>query len=295
MTLAFMEIQTIMRSKARLTITLDRDLLRQIDRMIDGKVVRNRSHAIELLLEKSLDSKVTTAVILAGGKTPKDRNPPLMPIGQKSLLDVTFDHLHQHGIQTVYILAGKSAHALREGIGNTNHHGMILNYMREDVPLGTAGAVQAIAGELMDESFLVIHGDVLTNINLSEFIEFHKHERTLATIAVKPREAERKYGKVLLQGNRITNFLETDESEGISIVNSGVYLLHPDALNLIEGDVPTFFEKDLFPKLAAIGELSAFLFQGIWFDISNEEGYQSALSRWTKLDQRREQWMKRKG
>ncbi len=120
----------------------------------------------------------------------------------------------------------------------------------------------------------------MTNINLADFIEFHKHENTLATIAVKPREAERTYGKVLLQGNKITDFSETNQSEGISIVNTGVYLLQPDALKLIELDPPAHFEKDLFPKLAAIHELSAFIFQGIWFDISTSDSYRLAQARW---------------
>ena len=153
-----------MRSKARLTITLARDLLHQVDHMVDGTVVRNRSHAIELLLEESLISKVTTAVILAGGKDPPTPAPPLMPIGRKPLLGITLDHLREHGIKTVYILAGRIAPALREGVGRANHHGMILHYVSETEPLGTAGAVQSIADELSDEPFLVIHGDVLTNI-----------------------------------------------------------------------------------------------------------------------------------
>lgn len=270
-----------MRTKARLTITLARDLLDQIDQTIDGKVVRNRSHAIELLLEESLHAKVTSAVVLAGGRQTVDPPPPLLPIGEKPLLSNTLELLKRHGIKTVYILAGHVPNLLRDAVGKANNHGMVLQYVYEGKPLGTAGAVKSIAGELTNEPFLVIHGDVLTNINLSEMIAFHKRENTLATIAVKPREAEQKYGKVLLQGNRITEFLEIDESEGVSIVNTGVYILHPDALRLIEQKPPTFFEKDLFPRLASIGELSAFMFQGVWFDISREESYQQALARWS--------------
>lgn len=270
-----------MRSKARITITLAQDLLDQIDQTVDGKVVRNRSHAIEVLLEESLRSKVTCAVVLAGGRQMADPPAPLLPIGQKPLLSNTLDLLKRHGIKTVYILAGHVPNLLRDGVGKTNHHGMVLQYVYEGKPLGTAGAVKAIAGELTNEPFLVIHGDVLTNINLSEMIAFHKRENTLATIAVKPREAERNYGKVMMQGNRITDFLETGESEGMSIVNTGVYILHPDALRLVDQKPPTYFEKDLFPRLASIGELSAFMFQGIWFDISKEESYQQALARWS--------------
>jgi NDP-sugar pyrophosphorylase family protein len=83
----------------------------------------------------------------------------------------------------------------------------------------------------------------------------------------------------MLQGNRITEFLETDESEGMSIVNAGVYVIHPHALRLVDHKPPTFFERDLFPRLADIGELSAFMFQGIWFDISQEDSYRQALAR----------------
>lgn len=269
-----------MRSKARLTITLANDLLDQIDQTIDGKIIRNRSHAIELLLEESLRAQVTTAVILAGGQPMVTTPAPLLPVGDEPLLSNTLDLLKRHGIKMVYILAGHAPNVLRDAVGKANHHGMVLQYVYEGKPLGTAGAVKAIAGELTNEPFLVIHGDILTNINLTEMIVFHKRENTLATIAVKPREAERKYGKVMLQGNRITEFLETDKSEGMSIVNAGVYILHPDALRLIDQAPPAFFERNLFPRLAGIGELSAFMFQGIWFDISNEDSYQEALVRW---------------
>jgi mannose-1-phosphate guanylyltransferase/phosphomannomutase len=269
-----------MRSKARLTITLANDLLDQLDQTVDGKIVRNRSHAIEVLLEESLRPKVTTAVILAGGRQPANTPPPLLPVGQKPLLSNTLDLLKRHGIKLVFILGGHSPNQLRDGLGKANHHGMVLQYIYEAKPLGTAGAVLAIAGELSNEPFLVIHGDVLTNINLSDMITFHKRANTLATIAVKPREAERKYGKVMIQGNRITEFLETDKSEGMSIVNAGVYVIHPHALRLVDRKPPTFFERDLFPRLAGIGELSAFMFQGIWFDISQKESYQQALTRW---------------
>lgn len=271
-----------MRSKARLTITLDKDLLRQVDGMVDGTIVRNRSHAIELLIQESLFSKVTTAVILAGGEGPPDRITPLLPIGQKPLLAITLDHLYQHGIRRVFLLAGSHIAALQEHLGSLDHREMTLQCVEESEPLGTAGAVQAISRELRDEPFVVIHGDVLTNIDLRDFIEFHKREGTLATIAVKPRVAERKYGKVMLQGNRITDFLDLEQSIGLSIVNTGVYMMHPDALSLIDGDKPAYFERDLFPKLAVAGELSAFLFQGIWFDISDEESYQAAVARWLK-------------
>lgn len=269
-----------MRSKARLTITLAKDLLRQIDNMIDSQTIRSRSHAIELLLRKSLESRVKTAVILAGGRSKRDEVPALLPVANQPLILITVGHLISYGIDTIHVLAGENKSAIKEVIGEGSFLGASINYASEDSPRGTAGAVKSIEDRLTAEPFLVLHADVLTDINLADFIEFHKHEYTLATIAVKPREAERKYGKLLLKGNKITDFSKAEVSEGLSIVNTGVYLLQPEVLSLIEPGQSAQFEEDIFPNLAAIGELSAYFFQGIWFDISTAQSYQLAQDRW---------------
>jgi len=269
-----------MRSKARLTITLDKDLLRQVDQMIDHASIRNRSHAIESILRESLSPTVSTAVILAGGKASTDPHPALLPIDDKQLIFVTLEHLTDYGIRRIFLLTGSDQPSFQEVLGDNHVFGAKVTFVQEETPLGTAGAVKAIEDQLNHEPFLVIHADVLTNINLADFIVFHKQEKTLATIAVKPRDAEKKYGKVMLQGNKITEFSEKEKSEGISIINTGVYILQPDVLNLIKAGIPAQFEIDVFPKLAAIHELSAFLFQGIWFDISDTESYLGARNRW---------------
>jgi NDP-sugar pyrophosphorylase family protein len=269
-----------MRSKARLTITLDRDLLRQIDKMIDHVTIRNRSHAIESILQESINPTVSTAVILAGGKGSSNSHPALLPIDDKELIFITLEHLANYGIRRIFLLAGDKEPQFRTLLAEDSHLGIKILYVEEEQPLGTAGAVKAIENQLNHEPFLVIHADILTNINLADFITFHKQEKTLATIAVKPRDAEKKYGKVMLQGNKITEFAEKEKSEGISIINTGVYMLQPDVLNLIDVGKPAQFETDVFPKLAAIHELSAFLFQGIWFDISDSESYLGAKKRW---------------
>lgn len=274
-----------MRSKARITITLARDLLSQIDGMIDDVTIRNRSHAIELLLRRSLRPTVHTAAILAAGEDGNGMIPPLRKIGDRLLIEIMLRHLGQHGIRTVFLLAGKHEEKLRAALAETgNPWNLELEFISEGEPRGTAGAVKLIEDQIGSEPLLVLHGDVLTDIDLSEFVQFHQREGTMATIAVKPRVAERRYGKVMLQGNRITEFLDIHQSEGISIVNAGVYLLDPEALHLVEEGGRRTFEQDLFPDLAAIGELSAFIFQGIWYDISQEDSYRLALGRWARKE-----------
>ena len=271
---------TLMRRKQRLTITLTPDLVRQVDRLIDNRTIRSRSHAIEVLLRQSLTPTVETAVLLAGGPGEADDVPALSPIRGEALISLTIRHLMRAGIRAFVILAGTNEAAIREVLGEGSQLGVQIDYVREDVPLGTAGALKRAESLLSGGSFLMVHADVLTNIDIESFISFHMRENTLATIAVKPRQAERRYGKVLLEGNRIIEFIEQGDNQGISIVNTGVYLFRPEVLGLIDADGPTHLETDVFPRLAAMRELGAFLFQGIWFDVSTPENRGLAEARW---------------
>lgn len=269
-----------MRSKARLTITLPSDLLAEIDRLIDKRTVRNRSHAIELLLRESLKPTVSTAVLLAGGSSDMEQLPALLPIQGQALIVQTVNHLIAHGICSFIILAGQNEPLIRGLLGNGNYMGAEIHYVGETQPMGTAGALKAAEGYLLDQPFLVFHADILTDINIADFVKFHSSQNKLATIAVKPRQAESDYGKVMLEGSEITDFIPESQDQGISIVNTGVYLFEPEVLSLIGSGTTTRLETDVFPKLAKMGELSAFLFQGIWFDISRSSNYESAQIRW---------------
>jgi NDP-sugar pyrophosphorylase family protein len=270
-----------LRKKARLTITLSPKLLKRIDQMIDGQTVRSRSHAIETLLRRSLVPRVRTAAILAGGEPKGQTLPALASIDGQPLLQLLCQHLSAAGIERFVILGGGHEAIIRQALDGKNNGTTV--YVNEPEPAGTAGALKLATPYLAeDPSFLVIHGDVLTDIDVGDFVAFHEREGTLATIAVKPRRAEANYGKVLLQGNRITDFYQRGDGEGVSIVNTGVYLLRPAVLRLIAAERPTYLERDIFPQLAGMGELSAFFFQGVWFDISSPENYRLAVERWRK-------------
>jgi NDP-sugar pyrophosphorylase family protein len=271
-----------MRTKKRLTITLPPDLLAEIDRLIDKETVRNRSHAIELLLRESLKPTVSTAVLLAGGSRTKEHLPALLPIQDRPLIARTIKHLITYGIRTFVILAGQNEPLIRELLGAGNTMGADIHYVGETEPLGTAGALKAAEPYLTDQTFLVLHADILTDINVADFIKFHHSQNVLATIAVKPRQAGPDRGKVMLEGSTITNFIPSGQDQGISLVSTGLYLFEPELLSLIGEGTNTNLETDVFPKLAKMGELSAFPFQGIWFDISRSHNYESAQIRWAK-------------
>jgi len=270
------------RSKARLTITLSPDVIDRLDRLIDQGLLSNRSQAIETLLRRSLRPTVTTAVILAGGDHNGSTSPALSPIDGQSLMARTILHLVEFGIRSFVVLAGPNEADIKRLVGYGEGLGASITYLEERSKLGTAGALKLAQAYIGEEPFLVIHGDVLTDIDIADFIAFHLNENTIATIAVKPRQAEKRYGQVLLQGNRITNFLERGREAGISIVNTGVYLFQPAVFGMIGQGESSQLEGDVFPKLARMGELSAFLFQGIWYDISSPKNYRKAKMRWSE-------------
>ena len=92
--------------------------------------------------------------------------------------------------------------------------------------------------------------------------------------------SEEKYGQAFLHGNKIVKFLDSSKNEGISIVNIGLYVLKPEIFDLIEKNKYLNLETDIFPKLAESNELSAFVFQGSWFDASKETSYKKAVKNW---------------
>ncbi|MBU0978431.1 MAG: sugar phosphate nucleotidyltransferase [Patescibacteria group bacterium] len=269
-----------MRNRARLTITLPSIMLHQIDQAGQRLGVNNRSHAIEKLISISLQSRISTAVILAGGRSSKQLA-PFKKIGGQYLFVIMINQLKKYGFDRIVVCLPKERHGqFVQTFGHGDGLGVNIEYSVEVRSLGTAGAIK-MAGELLkNEPFLVLHGDILTNMNLQDFVEFHTDEQMPATIAVKPRVGERKYGQVFMQGNKIVKFLKVGTDQGISIINTGIYLINPIVLNMVAYGRPALLEKDIFPVLAERDKLSAFIFQGLWFDLSNPEQLEEAEKRW---------------
>ena len=272
-----------MRTKTRLTITLAQDLLQRIDSLINGVNIKNRSHAIETLVKRSLSPSVHTAIILAGGTLSGKNNPALAKIGGSTLLAYTLTMLKKHRINRVIICLGKDDQPIMKAFGNGENLGLNIEYSLEEKPLGTGGAVKKIESLLHGGPFLVMHSDVLTTVNLNDLFKFHFDEKALATIAVKPRMGEAKFGQVFIQGNKIVRFLEKSAESGISIINTGVYVFDPKIFEVLPSKNSFTLEKEVFPVLASRGQLAAFFFQGIWYDIRTPASYKAARERWKEI------------
>lgn len=266
--------------KTRLTITLPETTLKRIDTLIDKKHIRNRSHAIEHLIEQSLAPSISTAVILAGGDKNETTLKPLTVLNTKPLIFYTLDLLKKHGVKNIIIATNDQGRQLHKLLGDGSAYELNIRYSFEEKVYGTAGAIKNL-GPLLpkNQAFFVLAGDILTTIDLSELAQFHTDHQGLVTMAVKPRQTKKAYDNVFVQGHTVVAFESSQENQLVSIVNAGIYIFEPEVLSSIPNDTkPVMLETDIFPKLTASGKMLAFPFQGVWFDISSDDNYQQALT-----------------
>ncbi len=267
--------------KSRLTITLPETLLKYVDDLVDKQTIRNRSHAIEHLIRQSLTPQVHTAIILAGGKHAGSEHPLMKKIGDQPLLSLLTHHLIQSGIKHFIFCLKKSDVMLARSAQETIGSGAHVDFSYEEQPLGTAGALKKAEPLLPNEyPFLVLHADILTDMRIEEICTFHLEQESKVTMVVQPKLGEKQYGQVFIQGNRITTFSKTGSDSGISVINTGVYVINPEVLSLIPTNAPYYLESDVFPQLARKNQLRAFFFQGLWFDISTDSQYKEACRIW---------------
>lgn len=277
-------------NRERLTITLREDFLHDIDAMVDGVKVRNRSHAIELLLSKALGAKkVRKAIILAGGKGTRMRPftyempKPMIPVQGKPLIQHIIEHCRKHEIRDIILSVGYLGDKIQQQLGDGNHLGVKIKYVFEEEELGTAGPLR-LAKKYLKGPFLMFNGDILSDIDLSDFMQYHEETDALATIALTHVEDPSSFGQVRLQGQRILAFNEKPKDSAASkLINAGVYMLQPEVIEHIpEGKA--MMEHDVFPKLAKDGRLFGYHFDGQWFDTGTPEAYEKAIKQWKGIE-----------
>jgi NDP-sugar pyrophosphorylase family protein len=251
--------------KERITVTIERSLLRLVDASVDGMQVKNRSHAIELMIERGMRYQLPAkAVILAGGD-PKEL---LKPINGRAAIQHNVDLLARFGVQEIIVLTPAKDRRVREFLGDGASQDIKLRYIEEETPKGTAGSLDAIRSE-MTEAFFLLNGDEVKDVNLRDLYAHHKQQHGLVTIALTSVEDPQYYGVAMMNGTRIIGFVEKPSAKQApsSFINAGLYVVEPAALAYIPRGFAQL-ETDVFPKLARDEKLIGFPFSGLYIDVA---------------------------
>ncbi len=220
------------------------------------------------------------AIILAGGKGtrlapyttifPK----PLMPIGDMPILEVVLRQLKSHGFTKVTMAVGYLSELLETYFGNGSKYGIYIQYSRENEPLGTAGPLALI--ENLTSPFLVMNGDILTTLNYTAVVNYHKEKKAIATIAMHQRTVDIDFGVIEPnKSNEITNYIEKPTLR--YLVSMGIYIFETKVLNYIKPkeklDFPDLVRKLLENREKVVGYPS----NDYWLDIGRHDDYERAV------------------
>ena len=235
---------------------------------------------------------MTRAIVLAGGLGMRLRPytavlpKPLMPIGDRPVLDIVIRQLYHHEFQRVTIATGYLAELIEAFFRDGNAYGIPIDYHREHTPLGTAGAIGSL--DDLDGDFLVMNGDVLTDLDYTALMEHHQSTGATATIATISRDVQISLGVLRFtdphQTDRLTAY---DEKPSISYEASmGVYAFSPKVLQYIEPGERLDF-PDLIRRLLDAGELvRGYRSECYWMDIGRHEDYETAVDEFERLRSR---------
>ena len=225
------------------------------------------------------------AVILAGGKgsrlgpyttvLPK----PLLPIGDRAILDVVVRQLAEYGFIDLTFAVGYLAHLVRAVFDDGSRHGVKIEYHEEETPLGTAGALASIEG--LDDTFLAMNGDVLTALDFGQLYRVHQEAGNMLTVATHRRVVHTDYGVIHEDGDlgdtrRVVGYVEKPEIP--YIVSMGVYVVEPPVLEYIDAGVRFDVPELVLRLLEDDQQVGSYLFDGYWLDIGRHEDYEKAIS-----------------
>ncbi len=218
-------------------------------------------------------------VIQSGGKGMRLRPythilpKPLMPVGSKPVLELLLQWLRRSGVREVYITTGYLGHLIRSFCGDGRRWNLRIEYTEESEPRGTIGALSLLREEL-DSTFLVINGDILTDLNLSGFIGSHRKHGNGLTVATSRRTVRIDFGVMEQVDNKVVAFRE---KPGLSsLVSMGIYCMEPEMLQYIPDGIPFGFDNLMFSMLENGDPVHTFLHNGFWLDVGRVEDFQKA-------------------
>lgn len=219
------------------------------------------------------------AVILAGGLGSRLKPftqiipKPLLPIGEKSVLEIQIEHLKKHGFDEIFLATNYKSEYIENFFGDGSRFGVKLRISKEDKPLGTVGPLTLLKNELKDP-FLMMNGDILTLLNFSDFYGFSVRNAADLTITIKEYITPFQFGNIEFEGDYVTTIREKPQLK-MNIL-AGIYIFKPDIFRLIPDD--TYFGMDnLIQKMLNENiPVAKYPIQEYWLDIGQVDDYEKA-------------------
>ncbi|QGN07986.1 hypothetical protein Hrd1104_12235 [Halorhabdus sp. CBA1104] len=243
--------------KKRISLTLDEDLVATLDRRIEEAGIGNRSRGVETFLTDYLRRQgIGTAVILGG----RQDSSCLVEVDGEPAIAHTLAFLAAAGIDEVAVATADPA--VRDHL---EAEAPDVTVLYETEAMGTAGSLDRV-DVAADETFLVMNGDVLCELDVADMARTHRDADALATMALTTSKETSDYGVVQMKGNRIIGFTEKPDVSESHLINAGVYLLEGAFLKRIpEGRSQL---SDLFEQLAEEGEIAGYVYEGEWREVA---------------------------
>lgn len=219
------------------------------------------------------------AVILAGGLGKRLRPftevipKPLLPIGEKSVLDIQIERLKQHYFDEIFIATNYKSSYIENFLGDGSRYGIRLFISKEEKPLGTVGPLTLLKDRL-DEPFLVMNGDILTLMDFTKFYKFAMRKEELLTIAIKKEIMPFAFGNIFFEGDYVTDIEEKPNI--VTYILAGIYVMRPEILNRITDNKRYNIDVLIKSMLKDGAPVAKYEMQEYWLDIGRVEDFDEA-------------------
>jgi len=226
------------------------------------------------------------AIILAGGLGTRLKPftevipKPLLPIGEKAVLEIQLEHLKEHGFDEIFLATNYKSNYIKKFFGDGSQYGVALRISKEDKPLGTAGPLSLLKDQL-DKPFLVMNGDILTKLNFSNMYEFALQKKASLTIGVKKIMTPFRFGNIESDGDYVTKIEEKPDIE--TNILAGVYIVTPKIFDYIPEDEPYGMDQLIKEMLYQRDPIAIYQIHEYWLDIGVIDDFKEAQDIYSKF------------
>ena len=226
------------------------------------------------------------AIILAGGLGTRLKPfteiipKPLLPIGEKSILEIQIEHLKKHGFNEIYLATNYKSEYIENFFGDGSKYGVKLYISKEDKPLGTAGPLSLLRNQLSKEPFLVMNGDILSLANFSDFYNFAKSKDASLALCVKKEILPFAFGNIFFEGDYVTGIQE--KPDFTTFILAGIYVMKPDVFNYIPDNERYGMDQLIHRMLEKQSPIAKYELKEYWLDIGRLNDYEKAQKDYSK-------------